>query len=289
VSSPAPAPSVAVVGHVEHVEFVPVDRVPRSGEIAHAGSGWSVAAGGGAVAAVQLGKLAGGCRLLTVLGDDELGHRCAGELADLGVTVDAVFEGEQRRAITFVEPTGERTITTIGPKLAPRRAHALDWDALDGLAAVFFGAGDPDALRAARGARVLTATSRELPVLVAGGVQLDALIGSARDPAEHYERGAIDPEPAAVVRTEGARGGSYETVDGGTGRWAAEPSPGPVGDTYGCGDSFAAAVTFALGRGEALTGALALGARAGAACLTGHGPYAGQLDDGNDGLDSSDA
>ena len=53
--------------------------------------------------------------------------------------------------------------------------------------------------------------------------------------------------------------------------------PGPVSDAYGCGDSFAAGLTFGLGEGRPLAGALVLAARCGAACLTGRGPFAGQL------------
>jgi ribokinase len=269
---------VAVVGHVEYVEFARVDRVPGAGEIAHAESGWSVAAGGGAVAAAQLAKLAGGCRLLTVLGDDELGRRCRDEVRAQGVEVHAVFDGSQRRAITLVEPSGERTITTIGPKLLPLRVHALPWDELAGCDAIFFVAGDAEALRAARAAPVLTATSRELAALARGGVKLEALIGSARDPGERYVRGAVEPEPAVVVRTAGRDGGSYETADGRVGTWNPAPVRGAVGDSYGCGDSFAAALTFALGRGDELEAALELAAWCGAACLTGHGPYEGQLE-----------
>ena len=40
--------------------------------------------------------------------------------------------------------------------------------------------------------------------------------------------------------------------------------PGAVVDTYGAGDSFAAALAFALARGDELDDALALAARAGA-------------------------
>ena len=52
---------------------------------------------------------------------------------------------------------------------------------------------------------------------------------------------------------------------------------GPVVDSYGCGDSFAAALTCALGAGRELPDALQLAARAGAACLAGRGPYGAQL------------
>ena len=48
-------------------------------------------------------------------------------------------------------------------------------------------------------------------------------------------------------------------------------------DAYGCGDSFAAGLTYGLGAGMAVEEALEVAARCGAACLSGRGPYAGQL------------
>lgn len=44
-------------------------------------------------------------------------------------------------------------------------------------------------------------------------------------------------------------------------------------DAYGCGDTFAAALTLGLGQGRATGDALELAARCGAACLAGRGPY----------------
>ena len=38
----------AVVGHVEWVEFAPVEEMPAAGQIAHAGPSWQEAGGGGA-------------------------------------------------------------------------------------------------------------------------------------------------------------------------------------------------------------------------------------------------
>ena len=49
----------AVVGHVEWIEFGRVDHVPAPGEIVHVSESWQEPGGGGAVAAVQLCKLAG--------------------------------------------------------------------------------------------------------------------------------------------------------------------------------------------------------------------------------------
>lgn len=275
--STVPAPTVAVVGHVEWVEFATVDRVPAAGEIAHAGPAWGVAAGGGAVAAVQLAKLAGTARLITVLGEDRLGERCLEELTELGVEVDAARRGTQRRALTLVDGAGERTITTLGPKLVPSLADQLPLDRLAGCDAVFLVAGEPDVMRAARAARILTATTRELTTLSTAGVEFDAVIGSARDPGERYPAGALDPAPALVIRTEGADGGSFETAAGQTRRFAAIAPPGRPVDAYGCGDSFAAGVSFGLACDWGHERAIELGARCGAAVLAGRGPYTGQL------------
>lgn len=268
---------VAVVGHVEWIEFARVERVPGSGEIAHATDWWEEVGGGGAVAAVQMKKLAGASSFFTTLGDDELGRRALEELRARGVQVHACFRGSQRRAVTFVEPSGERTITTLGEKLSPRRSDPLPWEELAEFDAVDFIAADADALRAARGARVVVATARELPTLVEAGVRLDVLIRSGKDAAERYEAGSLDPEPCIVVTTAGSAGGDWVGAEGRSGTWEAAPLPAPLGDAYGCGDSFAAGLTFALGEGRDVDDSLAFAASCGAACLTGNGPYEGQL------------
>src|SRR5438046_8738631 len=89
---------VAVVGHVEWVEFARVEHVPVPGEIVHALETWQEPAGGGAVAAVQLARLAGDCLFLTALGDGDLGHRAASELEQLGVMVAPAWRPEQQRS-----------------------------------------------------------------------------------------------------------------------------------------------------------------------------------------------
>ena len=93
--------NVAVVGHVEWVEFVEVEAVPRPGEIVHSLDRWEEAAGGGAVAAVQLANLNGSVDFFTSLGGDELGRRAREQLEAQGVTVHAAETPEpQRRAFT---------------------------------------------------------------------------------------------------------------------------------------------------------------------------------------------
>jgi ribokinase len=269
---------VAVLGHVEWIEFARVPHVPAAGDIVHARAAWEEPGGGGAVAAVQLARLAGGCTFFTALGGDALGRRAHAELSALGPTLAAAVRDEpQRRAFTHVDDAGERTITVIGPRMAPLAADPLPWDALAGCDAVYVTAADPAALRLARRARVVVATARVLPLLQQAGVELDALVGSARDPAERYAPGDLGPPPRLVVRTAGAAGGVYHLGDGPPLPYPPAPLPGPAVDAYGCGDAFAAGLTYALGAGLAAADAVRLAARCGAAARTGRGPYAGQL------------
>ncbi|MGI8904278.1 MAG: PfkB family carbohydrate kinase [Solirubrobacteraceae bacterium] len=277
--SPQPHLSLAVVGHVEWVEFLPVARVPAPGEIVHASASFAEPAGGGAVAAVQLARLAGGATLYTALGDDALGRRCGQELQRRGVRVEAVWRTEpQRRAMTFLDDDGERTITVIGERIAPSADDALPWDELAGYDAVYATAGDAGALSAARRARVLVTTPRIGPSLGAAGVELDALVHSAGDVGERYAAGDLHPVPRLVVSTEGAAGGTYIDAEGRGGAWRPAPLPGPVADAYGAGDSFAAGLTFGLAAGLEIDGAVRLAARCGAACVSGAGPYGAHLD-----------
>jgi sugar/nucleoside kinase (ribokinase family) len=177
--------------------------------------------------------------------------------------------------LTFVGPPAA-AMRRMGSKTAARAlARELGVPMVPGTVEPV--AGDADAVRAAREARVLVATARGIETLAEAGVELDVLVASARDEGERYAPGDLEPPPRLVVRTAGAAGGSWEREDGASGRWEATPPPGPVVDAYGCGDDFAAGLTYGLGAGLSLEEALHVGARCGAAGLTGRGPYAGQL------------
>ena len=267
----------AVVGHVEWVECALVERVPRPGEIEHARESFFVPAGGGSVAAVQLARLAGECTFYTAVGDDELGRRAVEELERMGVRVEAAVRPAKstRRGFAFLDDSGERTITVIGERLGPAGEDDLPWGELADVGGVYFVAGDPAALRAARSARAVVSTSRIGDLLSGAGVQLDAVVASSADVAERYR--PFEPPPRYVAITAGARGGEWTGGEGRSGKWKAAPLPGPPVDAYGAGDSFAAGLAFALGEGRDIDVALELAARCGATCMTGRGPYGRQL------------
>ena len=114
--------------------------------------------------AVQLAKLAGSSELFTALGGDGVGRRAREELSASGVHV----HGEERpdptrQALCLVDGDGERTITTLGPRLEARGSDGLAWDHLDDAGAVYVTAGDEDALRRARVAKVMVVSTRIWP------------------------------------------------------------------------------------------------------------------------------
>lgn len=114
---------------------------------------------------------------------------------------------------------------------------------------------------------MLVATARAIGVLREANVRVDALVRSATDAGERYAAGDLALAPGVVIATEGAAGGSFETDGGVRGRWRAALAPSPIADSYGAGDSFAAALTFALGDGRPLDDALAFAAERGALAL----------------------
>ena len=273
---------VAVVGHVEWVTFGLVDHVPRAGEIVNTTETWDEPAGGGAVAAVQLAKLAGACDLFTAFGDDDVGERSEQGLTSLGLTVHAaVRDDDTRRAVALIDHGNERTIVTLGARLQPHGADRLPWERIDGADVAYVTAGDPEAFAAARKARLLVVTSRALTSLVASGVTPDVLVGSARDQGEAFDSGVLSSPSTLFVHTAGLAGGSWER-DGESGRWKSpsiieDDDPDTPADAYGAGDSFAATLAYGLAAGMAVPDAIKLAARAGSACAYGRGPYTAQL------------
>ena len=274
---PLPKLSLAVVGHIEWVEFLAVDRWPQPGLISHAQQRLEEPAGAGAVIAVQLAQLLDRpVHFFTALGRDSVGEACVQRLQEKGVEVHVAWrDGPTRRGISLVggvgDQSGDRAITVIGDRLTPVLSDPLPWDVLQQCDGAFITAADAALVQAARSVPVLAATPRVgLAVLESAGVQIDALIGSGLDPAELVAPGDLALSPRVQISTEGAAGGLISTGD----RYSASALPGPFVETYGCGDSFAAGVFAGLAAQWPLKTAIQLGCQLGAACATRFGPYA---------------
>ena len=124
---------------------------------------------------------------------------------------------------------------------------------------------DPRTLVLPRAAPLLVVTARRFEPLVERGRACDALMGSARDRGEQYDlQSASAQPPERVIETDGKRGGTgYEPV----------APPGPVVDSYGAGDTFAAGVLFGMATGLAVARGARLAARSAAEAVTWRGAY----------------
>lgn len=258
---------VAVVGHVEWVDFLRVDRLPVAGAVQSAQRESTHAAGGAVVAAAALAELGAEVDFFCAVGSDDDGDSALTELSRRGITVEAARRpGPTRQVTTFLDHHGERTIVTIGERIQPAGSDDLDWGRLRQADGVYFTAGDIEAVRHARAAAVLVATPRMRERLADQEVMLDALIFSASDENEVRWAEDLAPRTRLMVATEGSRGGRWWGES--AGRWSAARPDGPIRDSYGCGDAFAAGFTFGLATGRDVAEAAEIGARSGASMLT---------------------
>lgn len=257
---------IGVIGHIEWVDFVPLPRFPVPGEIIRAEGPFTRAGGGGAVAAVVLAKLGAEVDFFCALGRDAAGREALAQLQEHGVHVHVAWrEQPTRRALTLLVPSLERTIVTLGERLEPMGGDDLDWDRLRQTTAVYFTAGDADALRFAHWSGAVVASPRARDVLETAGARVDALLFSGRDKEESDWAQRVAAHADVMVATAGDQGGRWWGRT--KGRWSATPLPGPPRDSYGCGDSFAAGFTLGLGRGASIEEAATLGATCGARAL----------------------
>ena len=258
---------VAVLGHVEWVDFVGVDRYPARGEVVDARRDSVGAGGGGAVAAAVLADHGAEVDFFCALGRDANGEAAAAELRGRGVGLQVAWRDQPtRRVVTLLEQGGERTIVTIGERLAPAGEDELDWDRLAGASGVYVTAGDAGAVRRARQAGVLVATPRARDGLAAGDSAIDALVFSAGDGDECRWAQQMEARTGLMVATESSRGGRWWGSS--EGRWAAAELSGAPCDDYGCGDSFAAGFMYGLAQDRPVAEAARIGAEWGARALT---------------------
>ena len=268
-----PKLKLAVIGHVEWVTFLKVDQLPLAGQISHAKDSFEEAAGGAAVAAVQMARLINGpVDLITSLGKDTYGEKCYERLTKLGLNLKVAWrEKPTRKGISLISKDGEREITVIGERLQPIASDDLPWSNLKNYDGIFITATDEEGIRLASKAKFVAATPRTGKTTLRNSkVKLNALIGSRLDPGERINYEELIPNPDIYIATEGRSGGivypkrnKYKSI---------KPSSQEI-DSYGCGDCFAGAVTTALSAKVTLEKAINIGAYCGAECSTHYGPY----------------
>ena len=111
----------AVVGHIEWVNFLKVDHLPKPGVISHSKKSIDYPAGGGAVIAKTLADLTNKkVHFFTSLGNDYYGEQCFNILSNMGLKLHVAWRDKPtRRGFSLTDSDGERSITVIGERLAP--------------------------------------------------------------------------------------------------------------------------------------------------------------------------
>ena len=197
----------AVVGHVEWMEFVPVEEVPRAGEIVHAerlvggGGRRRIGRRGPALEARGLGRLLHGARQRR----DGLSAR--GRARGAGITVHATERRRAAAARVHVRRRGRRADDHDDrPQAAPARPRRRRFPGTSSRGATASTSAPATPTRcSSRAARAcVVATARELATLRQASVELDALVSSGKDEAERYHTGT-DRSRAASRRDDVGR------------------------------------------------------------------------------------
>jgi len=235
----------SVVGHIEWINFLKVDQLPKKGVISHSEKSLELPAGGGSVIAKTLCELTQNqIHFFTALGNDDYGDRCFKILSSMGIKLHVAWHDKPtRRGFSMIDSQGERAITVIGERLAPNYKDNLDWSILKKMDGIFITASDSAIFKMARSAPILCTTPRVgIDTINKSNVLLDGLIGSNLDPGERFSLPELSVKPKYIIKTEGEKGGIIFPG----GRYKALKNKKLKVDSYGCGDSFAAAILYGM-------------------------------------------
>ena len=235
----------AVIGHVEWMNFLEVDQLPKPGVISHSKKFIEYPAGGGSIIAKKLSELTlKEIHFFTSLGNDDYGDKCFKILSNMGMNLHVAWRDKPtRRGFSLIDSEGERAITVIGERLAPKHKDNLEWDILKKMDGIFITASDSEIFKKARSASTLCTTPRVgLETINESNVLLDGLIGSNLDPGEAFSLSELLVKPKYTIKTEGENGGIIFPG----GRYKALKNKKIKVDSYGCGDSFAAGILYGL-------------------------------------------
>ena len=105
----------AVIGHIEWINFIKVDQLPKPGLISHSKKSLEYPAGGGSVIANRLRELTQTqVHFFTALGKDFYGNQCLNILEKMGIKLHVAWRDKPtRKGFSVIDSEGERSITII--------------------------------------------------------------------------------------------------------------------------------------------------------------------------------
>ncbi len=237
--------NLAVIGHIEWINFLMVDKLPKPGVISHSKKSIEFPAGGGSVIAKILSDLTiNEVHFFTSLGNDYYGKQCFNILSNMGIKLHVAWRDKPtRRGFSLTDNSGERAITVVGERLAPTCRDNFDWNIFKKMDGIFITAADSGIFKKARVAKIVCTTPRVgLNTINKSNIFIDGLIGSNLDPGEAFSLSQLSLKPRYTIKTEGEKGGILFPG----GRYKALENINPKVDSYGCGDSFAAGILYGL-------------------------------------------
>ena len=262
----------AVIGHIEWINFIEVDQLPKPGLISHSKKSLECPAGGGTVIAKRLRELTNSeVHFFTALGDDYYGDQCLKILEKKGIKLHVAWRDKPtRKGFSVIDSKGERSITIIGDRISPKNNDNLDWSILKDMDGIFITAADKEIFKKSRFAKILCTTPRVgLNIINESGIFLDGLISSNLDPGEVFSLSQLSIQPRFIIKTEGENGGIVFPG----GRYKAIENIKNKVDSYGCGDSFAAGILYGLSSNWDIDESLNLAKIMGRNCSEHFGPY----------------
>ena len=262
----------AVVGHVEWMNFLKVDQLPKPGVISHSEKSIEYPAGGGSVIAKTLSELTNNqVHFFTSLGNDYYGEQSFKILSNYGIRLHVAWRDKPtRKGFSLIDSNGERSITVIGERLSPTYKDKLDWNLFEKMDGIFITASDSEIFKKARIADSLCTTPRVgINIINKSNVVLDGLIGSNLDPGEVFSLSDISIKPKLIIKTEGENGGILYPG----GRYEALINAKQKIDSYGCGDAFAAGILYGLSSKWSIDKILSLAKLLGRDASECFGPY----------------
>ena len=262
----------AVVGHVEWMNFLKVDQLPKPGVISHSEKSIEYPAGGGSVIAKTLSELTNNqVHFFTSLGNDYYGEQSFKILSNYGIRLHVAWRDKPtRKGFSLIDSNGERSITVIGERLAPTYKDKLNWNLFEQMDGIFITASDSEIFKKARIADSLCTTPRVgINIINKSNVFLDGLIGSNLDPGEVFSLSDISIKPKLIIKTEGENGGILYPG----GRYEALINAKQKIDSYGCGDAFAAGILYGLSSKWSIDKILSLAKLLGRDASECFGPY----------------
>ncbi len=262
----------AVIGHIEWINFLKVDSLPKPGIISHSDISLEYPAGGGALIAKTLHELTNNeVHFFTSLGTDYYGRESVRFFDEIGLKLHVAWRDKPtRKGFSLIDNNRERSITIIGERLSPSYKDDLDWHLLKEMDGIFITAGDINLFKKARKAKVLCSTPRVgISTINESNIILDGLIGSNLDPHEYFSLSDLSHKHKLIIKTEGENGGF--SIPGG--KYSAINNQNVLKDSYGCGDSFAAGILYGLSSCWSIEKTINLGKVLGRNCIEHFGPY----------------